>query len=93
MKISLFIAPFVMARLGNLINIVLKQVNYMAIYVVQYGFFQILFLVLTYTFWTKDILLAVVWAGVLTKAVLFMTNIFLNYKAVSAVIVNNKTEF
>ena len=39
LKIVLFVGPFVLAQLGNLISIVLKQLKFMTYYVLLYGIF------------------------------------------------------
>ena len=80
MKIALFAAPFVLSKLGNLINIVLMKVNYMGFYVLFYGLFQVIFLVLIYHFFTSDVLMVAVWSNVLTQIVLFAFSIIFNFR-------------
>lgn len=80
LKIALFVAPFVLSKLGNLINVILMKVNYMVLYVIIYGISQVGFIIITYTFFTKDVLLAAVWSNVLTNIVLFILSIFFNFK-------------
>lgn len=82
-KVGLIVGPFVMAKLGNLVNTVLKKINFMGVYVIQYAFFQVFFLFIVYSFFTDDILLCAVWTQVLTSICMFVSNFFINYKVVS----------
>lgn len=82
LEISLIIAPFVIAKLGNMINTILKQVNFMAYYVLFYGLFQIFFLVILYLFYSKDVLFCAIWSQILTYGFMLITSVLMNYKAV-----------
>lgn len=82
LKISLVIAPFVMAKMGNLLNVVLKKVKYMGLYVISYALFQIASIAILYNYFTTDILACAVWSQIITSLLLFATNLFLNYHLV-----------
>jgi O-antigen/teichoic acid export membrane protein len=81
MKIGLLTGPFVLSKLGNLINVVMKKVNFMGIYVLLYAFFQVLFLFL-FSLITEDILVCAVWSQVLTSLCLFVASYILNHRVV-----------
>lgn len=80
MKIALLAAPFVLSKLGNLMNVVLMKINYMGLYVLFYGVFQVVFLIVIYYYFTSDVLMAAVWSNVLTNIALFVLSMFFNYK-------------
>lgn len=82
LEIGLFIAPFVIAKLGNIISIILKQVNFMLYYVSMYAVFQIGYLLLFYNLFLDDVLLSVVLSQILTLASLLISSIYLNSIAV-----------
>lgn len=82
LKISLFIAPFTLAKLGNYISVVLKKVDFLTYHVVFYAVYQISTLAILYIFYTKDVLMVSVLSIVFTYILLFFTSIILNYKLV-----------
>lgn len=81
MKISLLAGPFVLSKLGNLINVVMKKVNYMGMYVTLYAFFQVLFLFLV-SLYSDDVLVCAVVSQVLTSFALFIASYYLNHRVV-----------
>lgn len=83
LEISLFIAPFVIAKLGNLISIILKQVNFMFYYIAFYAFFQSGFLLILYKFVSNDVLYCAIWSQIYTFMALLVVSIFLNFVGVS----------
>jgi len=81
MKIALLTGPFVLSKLGNLINVVMKKVDFMGFYVLLYAFFQVMFLFVI-SLMTKDILLCAVLSQVFTSLSLFVVSYFLNHRVV-----------
>lgn len=82
MKIGLLAGPFVLSKLGNLVNVILKKVNYMGVFVAQYAFFQFIYLFIFYNYITKDILYCAIWTQVFTSVSMFITNFFINQKVI-----------
>jgi O-antigen/teichoic acid export membrane protein len=82
MKLGLLVGPFVLSKLGNLIHIVMKKVQFMGIYVIMFAFFQGLSLFLLHKF-LSDILLCAVMSQVFTSFCLFITSFILNQKVVN----------
>jgi O-antigen/teichoic acid export membrane protein len=81
MKLSLLVGPFVLAKLGNLLNVVMKKVEYMGYYVGLYALFQVIFLFVI-SMLTEDILVCAVLSQVLTTFSLFVASYFMNRRAV-----------
>jgi O-antigen/teichoic acid export membrane protein len=81
MKLGLLVGPFVLSKLGNLINIIMKKVQFMGIYVLLFGFFQLTTLFALYNI-VDDILLCAVLSQVLTSFCLFLTSLILNHRVV-----------
>jgi O-antigen/teichoic acid export membrane protein len=81
MKLGLLVGPFVLSKLGNLINIVMKNVQFMGIYVVMFASFQILSLFILH-YWVDDILLCAVLSQVITSFCLFITSFIFNRMAI-----------
>ena len=82
LKIILLIGPFVLAKLGNLISVVLKQLKFLTFYVVFYGIFQITYLAFFYLVISKDVLYCAAWSQVCTFFSLFVTSLLINRRAV-----------
>jgi O-antigen/teichoic acid export membrane protein len=84
LKLSLFIGPFIVAKLGNLINIILKKVNFMSYYVGFYAFFQLFYLFLFYFLLDFEVLYAAVYSQIFTFLSLLLTSIGLNLIAIKS---------
>lgn len=82
LKIGIFIGPFILAKLGNLISIVLKKVKYLTYHVLLYALFQIAYILIFYSYVSKDVLYCAIWSQVLTFISLFFASLLLNYLAV-----------
>lgn len=81
LKIALCAVPFLLAKLGNLINVVLKNVSFIGIYVSLYAFFQITILIIL-KFFLKDILMVAILSIIFTDVALFFSSLFINKLAV-----------
>lgn len=90
LEISLFIAPFVIAKLGNLISVILKQVNFMFYYILFYGLFQSGFLFILFRFVSNDVLYCAIWSQVYSFIALLIVSILLNIAGVRVYL--NKTK-
>jgi hypothetical protein len=82
MKLALLIGPFVLYKLGNLVNVVLKKVNYMGLYAFLYAFFQIASIFVLHQFISNDILYIAIWSQIITSLCLFVSSLIINYRVV-----------
>lgn len=80
-KICLLVVPFVLAKLGNLINVILKKVKFMAIYAGTYFVCQVVSILILKQFF-EDILFIASWSIVITFVILFITCIVINKRVV-----------
>ncbi len=89
LKASLIICPFLVYKLGNTINGVLRKPQFMLSYALFYGAFQLIsyFLILSFL---NDILLKVIYSQVITGFATLIFSLFINYKLVSGHDFKNK---
>lgn len=80
MKIAIFVGPFVLVKLGNLINIILKKYAFMTTYVVIYGIAQIISLSTLFYIFSDDILMVSTLSAIIVSASMFIVNYYLNRK-------------
>lgn len=81
LKAALLICPFLVYKMGNTINGVLRKPQYMAYYTVFYGVFQLL----SYYFFLSsvdDVLLKVIYSQVLTGFATLIFSMLMNYSVV-----------
>jgi O-antigen/teichoic acid export membrane protein len=83
MQAALFIGPFILAKLGNLLNVVLKKINFMGYYVALNGVFQIASIASLYLFTEMPVLQIAIWSQVITSALVYMCSLLINRKVVN----------
>jgi O-antigen/teichoic acid export membrane protein len=77
-KLGLLIVPFIIYKLGNLLNVIFKNYSLMAVYVIIYAFLQAasLYVISLYVY---DILKIVIYSQVITSLLLLLISMVLNY--------------
>ncbi|MCA0389039.1 MAG: hypothetical protein LCH52_11165 [Bacteroidetes bacterium] len=80
MKTAIFVGPFVLVKLGNLINIILKKYSFMTTYVLIYGVAQIISLCTLFYIFSDDILMVSTLSAIFVSASMFIVNYYLNRK-------------
>jgi O-antigen/teichoic acid export membrane protein len=83
MQAALFIGPFILAKLGNLLNVVLKKINFMGYYVALNGVFQIASIASLYLFTEMPVLQIAIWSQVITSALVYICSLLINSKVVN----------
>lgn len=81
LKLSLFICPFVMYKLGNMLNAIFKNYRYMILYVIIYGLVQVATIIIG-AYLLSDVLKIAIYSQIVTAILLFAISLIFNYRMV-----------
>ena len=89
LKLSLLICPFVFFRLGNMLNVLLKNYTFMVYFSVFYGIIQLLSIYIISRIET-DLINVIIYSQIVTSLLVLIFGIILNRILISSKINENK---
>ena len=78
LALSLLTCPFILYKLGNILSVILKRLDYMFAYIIAYAFFQLTSLLALSLMFT-DILKIVILSQIITAVFMLITSLLMNF--------------